>query len=67
MGHFTKCEKCKQIIDKRDFNQMFAHTRCNGIPIDYKKMEKLPFSGSQKIGDPIFYVNNKDKTEINLN
>ena len=39
----------------RDLSQVFAHEECNGIPVDYSKLEKIN-SSAQKIGEPILYV-----------
>jgi len=63
--HQMKCSNCGQIMDLRDLSQVFAHEDCNDIPIDYKTMKQIPYSGSQKIGDPVFWT--KDKKPINLN
>jgi len=63
--HQLICSDCGQVIDMRDLSQVFAHEDCNGIPIDYDKMEQIEYSGSQRIGEPIFWT--KDKEPINLN
>lgn len=63
--HQLICPDCKQIIDMRDLSQVFAHEPCDGNQKDYEKIEQIPYSGSQKIGEPIFWT--KDKKAINLN
>lgn len=60
-----KCNSCRQIMDMRDLSQVFAHEDCNGIPVDYDKIEQVEYSGSKKNDSPIFHT--KDKKEINLN
>lgn len=59
------CSDCGQVIDMRDLSQVFAHEPCDGVQKDYDNIEHIPYSGSQKIGDPVFWT--KDKKEINLN
>jgi len=49
----------------RDLSQVFAHEPCDGTPKDYDKVEQIPHSGSQKVGEPIFWT--KDKKAIHLN
>lgn len=63
--HQLICSNCGQMIDMRDLGQVFAHEDCNGISVDYEKIEQIPYSGSQKIGEPIFWT--KDKQPIDLN
>jgi len=62
--HQLICSKCGQMIDMRDLSQVFAHEPCNGIQKDYDNIENIPCSGSQKIGDPVFWTN--DKKPIHL-
>ena len=63
--HQLRCQNCGQIIDMRDLSQVFAHEECNGIPHDNGKIHQISYSGSQRIGDNIFWT--KDKNKINLN
>lgn len=62
--HQLICSDCGQIIDMRDLSQVFAHENCNGIPVDYEKIEQIPHSGSQRIGEPIMWT--KDKNQYTL-
>ena len=63
--HQLICSECKQIIDMRDLSQVFAHEPCDGTQKDYDETEKIPHSGSQKIGDSVFWT--VDKKAIHLN
>ena len=63
--HQDTCPECGQSIDMRDLSQVFAHEPCDGTPKDYDKVEQIPHSGSQKVGEPIFWT--KDKKAIHLN
>ena len=63
--HQMKCNACGQIMDLRDLSQVFAHEECNGIPIDYRKMEQIPHSSAQKIGSSEQFI--KENGIINLN
>lgn len=62
--HKMDCCQCGQPFDMRDLSQVFAHEPCNGW-VDYKTMEKIPHSGSIRIGEPILHTKNNGK--INLN
>jgi len=63
-GHQLICSDCGQIIDMRDLSQVFAHEPCDGIQKNYDEIEQIPYSGSHKIGEPIFWT--KDKRPIHL-
>ena len=62
--HQLECPVCGQIIDMRDLSQVLAHEPCDGTPKDYNNIEKIPYSGSAKIGEPIYWT--KDKRAIGL-
>lgn len=49
--HQMKCNTCGQIMDLRDLSQVFAHEECNGIPINYDKMEQIEHDQGVKISD----------------
>lgn len=49
------CNSCGQEFDMRDMSQVIAHEECNGMPVDYSKLEKIN-SSSQKIGKPILHI-----------
>lgn len=36
--HKMNCNSCGQEFDMRDLSQVFAHEECNGMPIDYSKL-----------------------------
>jgi hypothetical protein len=63
--HQLICSDCGQIIDMRDLSQVFAHEPCDGIQKNYNDVEQIPYSSSQKIGEPIIWT--KDKRAIHLN
>lgn len=63
-AHTMNCNSCGQEFDMRDLSQVFAHIDCNGIPIDYSKLEKINNS-AQKIGEPILHI--LGHGDINLN
>ena len=62
--HQLECSVCGQIIDMRDLSQVFAHEPCDGTHKDYDNIEQIPYSGSMKIGEPIYWT--KDKQPIGL-
>ena len=62
--HKMKCNSCGQEFDMRDLPQVFAHEECNGIPVDYSKLEKINTT-AVKIGEPTLYILNGG--EVNLN
>lgn len=60
--HQLLCEGCGKILDMRDINVLCHGWIENGKIVCYD--ENLEYSGSQKLGEPVFYT--KDKKEINL-
>lgn len=62
--HKLYCSCCGQIIDMRDLSQVFAHEDCNGIHVDYSKLEKLN-SSAQKICNPILHILNIGNVGLN--
>jgi hypothetical protein len=48
----------------RDLSQVFAHEECNGIPVDYSKLEKLNRS-AQKVGEPILHIIGNGEVGLN--
>ena len=42
MKHKINCNSCGQEFDMRDLSQVFAHEECNGMPINYETIEKIP-------------------------
>ena len=63
--HQLICSECERIIDMRDLSQVFAHEHCDGTQKNYLEIEKIPYSGSQKVGDNIYWT--PDKKPIHLN
>lgn len=61
--HQLKCEGCGKILDMRDASVLAHGWIENGEIVCYDV--EIPYSGSNKIGYPVFYT--KDKKEINLN
>lgn len=62
--HQLKCAICGQIIDIRDLSQVFAHEPCDGTQKDYDNIKQISYSGSVKIGKPIYWT--RDKQAIGL-
>jgi len=63
--HQLICPDCGQVIDMRDLSQVFAHEPCDGTRKNYNEIEKIQHSGSQKIGDNVYWT--ADKKPIHLN
>jgi hypothetical protein len=63
--HKMDCNNCGQEFDMRDLSQVFAHEKCNGMPIDLENIKKIPHSGAIRIGESILHTKNNGK--INLN
>lgn len=55
--HEMICRECGQVMDLRDLSQVLAHENCNGIPVNYLKVNKVECSGSMKLGDPVLNTN----------
>ncbi len=62
--HQLKCEGCGKILDMRDASILAHGWFEKGEIICYGDAE-IPYSGSVKIGEPIFWT--KDKQAIPLN
>lgn len=58
------CEGCGKILDIRDPSILSHGWIEDGQIVCYEEKE-IEYSGSQKMGEPIFWT--KDKKEINLN
>jgi hypothetical protein len=65
--HQLKCEGCGKILDMRDPSILCHGWIENGEIVCYldEGEHSIPYSGSQKIGEPIFWT--KDKEPIHLN
>jgi hypothetical protein len=63
--HQLICKGCGQTLDMRDINILSHGWIEDGKIVCYLDEDPLPYSGSQKIGDPIFWT--PDKEPINLN
>jgi len=61
--HQLKCGGCKKILDMRDASILAHGWIENGKIVCYDV--EIEYSGSQKIGDPVYYTSNKN--QINLN
>ena len=57
--HQIKCKNCGKILDMRDLGEILGHEDNCGDKIN------VDYSGSQKIGDSVFYT--KEKIRIDLN
>ena len=53
--HKMNCNSCGQEFDMRDLSQVFAHEECNGMPVDYSKLEKIN-TFAQKIGESTLHI-----------
>ena len=62
--HQLKCKGCGKILDMRDPSVLF-HGWIEGGKIVCYDEEPIPYTGSQKIGDSVYWT--KDKEPINLN
>ena len=62
-----KCPGCGKILDMRDISVLFHGWIEGDNIICYLDKEEhvISYSGSQKIGEPVFWT--KDKEPINLN
>lgn len=62
-----KCEGCGKILDMRDVNIISHGWIEDGMIVCYldEGEHSIPYSGSQMIGEPIFWT--KDKESININ
>jgi len=47
--HEMKCNNCGQIMDLRDLSQVFAHEKCNGMPIYYEILGQIEHTKGVKI------------------
>ena len=47
------CNSCGQEFDMRDLSQVFAHEECNGTPVNYETIEKIPHDKGVEIEKPI--------------
>lgn len=57
--HQLKCERCGEIIDKRDLGEVLTHGFNECIPV------QTDYSTSKKVGDSVEWT--KDKKRIDLN
>ena len=57
------CPVCGKILDMRDINTLSHGGIEEGKGVCYD--EDIPYSGSQKIGEPIFWDKNKKPTFLN--
>jgi hypothetical protein len=62
--HQLLCKGCGKLLDMRDISVLSHGWIEDGEIVCYDDTD-LDYSGSQKIGEPVFYT--KDKKEINLN
>ena len=62
--HQLKCTGCGKILDMRDPSILYHGWIENGVEVCYDE-DPIKYSGSQKIGDSIFWT--ADKKPINFN
>lgn len=65
--HQLKCEGCGEILDMRDPSVLFYGWIEGDKIVCYldEGEHAIPYTGSQKIGEPIFWT--KDKEPVNIN
>lgn len=62
--HQLKCKGCGKILDMRDPSVLCHGWIENGVIVCYDDSVKIEYSGSKKVGEPIYWT--KDKQAICL-
>lgn len=63
--HYMHCEYCKQYFDMRELGEVFLHAE--GDCKKEKQKPKIDYSGSQRVGDPDEFLNDENRTKLDLN
>lgn len=63
--HYILCNICGKYADMRDLSDVFYHD--TGDCITEVPKRDLPFSSARRIGDPEEFINDKNKTTVDLN